>query len=43
VAQTYTLYSLKPAKDLFAFAISPDGGYIAEGGNGILRLYKIEQ
>lgn len=26
----------------FMFAISPDGQYIAEGGNGILRLSKIE-
>ena len=26
----------------FHFAISPDGNYIAEGGNGIIRLYKIE-
>ena len=26
----------------FAFAISPTGRYIAEGGNGVLRLYDIE-
>jgi hypothetical protein len=26
----------------FRFAISPDGHYVAEGGNGKLRLYKIE-
>jgi hypothetical protein len=26
----------------FQVAISPDGEYIAEGGNGIVRLYKIE-
>jgi hypothetical protein len=30
-------------RDWFAFAISADGQYIAEGGNGILRLYKIDQ
>jgi hypothetical protein len=26
----------------FVFAISPTGRYIAEGGNGVLRLYEIE-
>jgi hypothetical protein len=26
----------------FAFAISPDGRYVAEGGDGILRRYKVE-
>ena len=30
------------AKGYFTFTISPDGEYIAEGGNGIVRLYKIE-
>lgn len=30
------------ARDPFAFAISADGEYIAEGGSGIVRLYKIE-
>ncbi len=29
-------------RDPFKFAISPDGQYIAEGGNGIVRLFKIE-
>jgi hypothetical protein len=29
-------------KEPFSAAISPDGQYIAEGGNGIIRLYKIE-
>lgn len=26
----------------FRFAISPDGQYVAEGGSGVLRLFKIE-
>jgi WD40 repeat protein len=26
----------------YQFAISPDGRYIAEGGNGVVRLFKIE-
>jgi hypothetical protein len=36
---------LKPLKHIhepFKFAISPDGRFIMEGGNGILRLCKIE-
>ncbi len=27
----------------FAVAISPDGQYIAEGGNGVIRLYQVER
>jgi hypothetical protein len=39
---------INPSKPLdhisepFRFALSPDGRYIAEGGNGMIRLYKIE-
>jgi hypothetical protein len=29
-------------KDWFQFSISPDGQYVAEGGNGLLRLYHVE-
>jgi len=32
----------KQIKEPFRFAISPDGHYVVEGGNGSLRLYKIE-
>jgi hypothetical protein len=32
----------KRVTELFRFAISSDGQYVAEGGNGIIRLYKIE-
>jgi hypothetical protein len=32
----------KQVTELFRFDISPDGQYVAEGGSGIIRLYKIE-
>jgi hypothetical protein len=32
----------KSASEYFRFAISPNGQYVAEGGNGIVSLYKIE-
>jgi hypothetical protein len=44
-SQTYNYPSLKAAKpetDLFRFAMSPDGQYVAEGGSGVVRLYRIE-
>lgn len=43
-SETYTNV-FKPTKQVtepFRFAMSPDGQYVAEGGNGIVRLYKIE-
>jgi len=40
--QLYGALASKPAKGPFTFAISPDGDFVAEAGNGILRLYKIE-
>jgi hypothetical protein len=40
--QFYGPIGSKSKKVPFAFAISPDGDYVAEAGNGILRLYKIE-
>jgi hypothetical protein len=40
--QSYSTAGLKPNKGPFAFAISSDGDYVAEGGNGTLTLYKIE-
>lgn len=36
---------IKPEKRItepFRFALSPDGKYVAEGGSGIIRLYRIE-
>lgn len=35
--------STKRMHEPYRFAISPDGQYVAEGGNGILHLYKIER
>ena len=32
----------KHSKELCPFAISPDGQYIAEGCNGVVRLYRIQ-
>jgi hypothetical protein len=44
--QAYDLYlrTGPPAriKEMFRVALSPDGKYIVEGGNGSLRLYKID-
>lgn len=44
--QTYQLRlidSPKMDQDYFKFAISPDGEFVAEGGNGTVRLYRIQQ
>jgi hypothetical protein len=44
--QAYSLLfargSSKPLSEPARFAISSDGQYVAEGGNGIMRLYRIE-
>jgi hypothetical protein len=43
-SQTYPNV-LSPPKQItepFRFALSPDGQYVAEGGNGVIRLYRIE-
>jgi hypothetical protein len=40
--QVYDVGNPKPIKRPYMFAISPDGRYIAEGGNGMLSLYKLE-
>lgn len=40
--QSYDI-GMKPVdREWFAFTISPDGQYVAEGGDGVLRVYKIE-
>jgi dipeptidyl aminopeptidase/acylaminoacyl peptidase len=42
--QDYIYYTAKtPTKvsDMAKFAISPDGNYVLDGANGVLRLYKI--
>ena len=36
------LQSYMGEEEPFKFAISPNGQYVAEGGNGIIRLFKIE-
>lgn len=43
-SQTYPNVFSPPKQitEPFQFAMSPNGEYVAEGGNGILRLYKIE-
>lgn len=42
-SETYPSFSPgKPIIERFPFAISPDGQYVAEGGSGKSRLYKIE-
>jgi hypothetical protein len=43
--QTYGLAFLASPRlttEPVRFTISPDGQYIAEGGSGIIRLYKVE-
>lgn len=40
--QTYILSPPRQITQPFRFAMSPDGQYVAEGGNGKLRIYKIE-
>lgn len=41
--QSYSLPGLVPlVKEPLVFAISPDGQYVAERGNDVLRLYKID-
>jgi hypothetical protein len=46
LSQTYRLRSpegqTKIVKEPWRFAISPDGNYIAEAGNAIVHLYRIE-
>lgn len=41
-AYTNVFKPMQRTTEPFRFAMSQDGQYIAEGGNGIIRLYKIE-
>jgi hypothetical protein len=41
-SQSYININNEREEEPFQFAISPDGQYIAEGGNGTIHLYKIE-
>jgi hypothetical protein len=44
-SQSYEDRGIRPPMQIrepFKFAMSPDGQYVLEGGNGILRLYRIE-
>jgi hypothetical protein len=44
-SQTYQFSELRPPKlikEPFRFGISPDGNFIVEGGNGVVKLYRID-